>query len=34
MSTQTFNNDYSDIAIDTVARYAGGSVLDVLSALG
>ena len=33
MNAQTFDNDYPDIAINTVARYAGVGVLDVLSAL-
>lgn len=34
MNTQTVDYDYPDIAINTVARYAGVDVLDVLSALG
>ena len=34
MNTQTCENEYPDIAIITVARYAGMEVLDVLSALG
>ena len=34
MNTQTFDNDYPVIAINTVARYAGVGVLDVLTALG
>jgi hypothetical protein len=34
MNTQSFDNEYPDIAINTVARYAGVAVLDVLTALG
>lgn len=34
MNTQTCENDYPDIAIVTVARYAGIEVLEVLSSLG
>ena len=34
MNTQTCENEYPDIAIITVARYAGMEVLDVLSTLG
>ena len=33
MNTQSFDNEYPDIAINTVARYAGVGVLDVLTAL-
>jgi hypothetical protein len=34
MNTQTCENEYPDIAIITVARYAGIDVLDVLTTLG
>jgi len=34
MNTQTCENEYPDIAIITVARYAGIDMLDVLTALG
>ncbi len=34
MNTQTCENEYPDIAIITVARYAGLEVLDVLTTLG